>query len=107
MYDPDFNPRSPYGERRAGYRLEFLESEFQSTLPVRGATPGPFRSGGTGPISIHAPRTGSDESKGLQGALDALFQSTLPVRGATAFLMALSMMAGFQSTLPVRGATEA
>ena len=68
----DFNPRSPYGERRCHHssrRHDFL-------------------------ISIHAPLTGSD------GADDNLFvgwnrfQSTLPLRGATAAFPALSISSG-------------
>ena len=56
-----FNPRSPHGERR--YHLLNLHSvfQFQSTLPARGATPSADAVWRTVvPISIHAPRTGSD-----------------------------------------------
>ena len=79
----NFNPRSPHGERRGEIFGAFCVKQFQSTLPARGAT----RGGGDGedfgrrfqstlpargatdvlaqlltyqPISIHAPRTGSD-----------------------------------------------
>ena len=58
-------------------------SEFQSTLPVRGATfflpqpPKPFR------ISIHAPRVGSDPENFPFALSGGVFQSTLPVWGAT------------------------
>ena len=55
-----FNPRSPHGERPVGESVTFTVTQFQSTLPARGAT-------GRDPlvqaelaISIHAPRTGSD-----------------------------------------------
>ena len=34
----DFNPRSPYGERRVLDKELERQTEFQSTLPVRGAT---------------------------------------------------------------------
>ena len=101
---------------------------FQSTLPAGGAT------GRRGfclhqiPISIHAPRRGSDvpASQGLSG-LQA-FQSTLPAWGATTNdvfehelsldfnprspwgerrlnLLRLHRFRVFQSTLPVGGAT--
>ena len=56
----DFNPRSPCGERRLGLRPRRSGWEFQSTLPMRGAT--------------------------LPSVLDIealIFQSTLPMRGAT------------------------
>ena len=81
---PDFNPRSPYGERLdLGCNLSDGR-RFQSTLPLRGAT-----------IKITA--TLSD---------GRLFQSTLPLRGATSkssFWDGGSPL--FQSTLPLRGAT--
>ena len=57
---PDFNPRSPCGERRCGYGRPKMTTKFQSTLPLRGAT------------LVQIP-------DGLSG----LFQSTLPLRGAT------------------------
>ena len=57
----DFNPRSPHGERLPPMQMCGISRIFQSTLPARGATsacrlPAP-RCG----ISIHAPRTGSDD----------------------------------------------
>ncbi len=58
----NFNPRSPYGERPESTRNPKRIEEFQSTLPLRGAT---VRSGDgfrQGRISIHAPLTGSDTS---------------------------------------------
>ena len=81
----NFNPRSPYGERRYGAECALGRKEFQSTLPLRGATSyflaaistaryfnprSPygerprfmFYFGGDNNISIHAPLTGSDGS---------------------------------------------
>ena len=79
--------------------------QFQSTLPVRGATAYCYVSGAEAVISIHAPRKGSDlESAVRQSPL--LFQSTLPVRGATRHRKNGSTRPRFQSTLPVRGATH-
>ena len=123
----NFNPRSPYGERLRDVGRDIIDNQFQSTLPVRGATgggghcvPWPF-------ISIHAPRTGSDSGISDGAPCDShfnprspygerpvllenirsvfIFQSTLPVRGATirSLLCFADML--FQSTLPVRGAT--
>ena len=57
---PDFNPRSPCGERQDGVDRGVLRSGFQSTLPVWGATYG-----------------------GELVERDKVFQSTLPVWGAT------------------------
>ena len=77
----NFNPRSPHGERPRQYIAILAECAFQSTLPARGATltsmdskvmsifqstlparGATFRHAGVWyiPISIHAPRTGSD-----------------------------------------------
>ena len=36
---PDFNPRSPHGERRKPQSASCANGQFQSTLPARGATP--------------------------------------------------------------------
>ena len=80
------------------------------------------------PISIHAPRTGSDKSRAEQKRA-AQFQSTLPARGATwenreqqlkrnhfnprsphgerrRQRVGTGAQSGFQSTLPARGATR-
>ena len=57
----DFNPRSPCGERRGSAYLSQEMGEFQSTLPVRGAT----------------------QRRWEQAIEGTVFQSTLPVRGAT------------------------
>ena len=55
-----FNPRSPCGERQSGKSDAFQPSEFQSTLPVRGATSVDSLPFSRFHISIHAPRAGSD-----------------------------------------------
>ena len=101
----DFNPRAPCGARLSNTDAQFVQSKFQSTRPVRGATDG-----------WHL------------RVLDLSFQSTRPVRGATfagqflrserlhfnprapcgarPFCTAFCRSAlGFQSTRPVRGAT--
>ena len=57
---PDFNPRSPHGERRPSSSLPRAAARFQSTLPARGATSMKWRGITMSNISIHAPRTGSD-----------------------------------------------
>jgi len=56
-----FNPRSPCGERQGvSSRYEFDAAKFQSTLPVWGATKAGTITIEDVPISIHAPRVGSD-----------------------------------------------
>ena len=100
-----FNPRSPHGERPGAPRWNGGKKVFQSTLPARGATDTTFfgvcptsfqstlpargatRSKPAGPvagaISIHAPRTGSDDFAAFWFSATPPFQSTLPARGAT------------------------
>ena len=85
-----FNPRSPHGERRqrrtatrgkGGFQSTLPArgatrnsppdegwKRFQSTLPARGATPGGCRRAPPQEISIHAPRTGSDEASVMDSA---------------------------------------
>ena len=60
-----FNPRSPCGERHERPKSLKGCNKFQSTLPVRGATPELFESPDTQKISIHAPRAGSDNLQGV------------------------------------------
>ena len=83
-------------------------SEFQSTLPVRGATfflpqpPKPFR------ISIHAPREGSDcRVRDAASAAFASFQSTLPVRGATPHVVTLYNVSTISIHAPREGSDPA
>ena len=80
-----FNPRSPHGERR---------SNRQRQKPVAA-------------ISIHAPRTGSDDRcHAVADRALKQFQSTLPARGATLLAPLNGVLDDvFQSTLPARGAT--
>ena len=59
-----------------------LPGVFQSTHPVRGATPEAERPVLADRISIHAPREGCDKPD-LSVLKDMQFQSTHPVRGAT------------------------
>ena len=56
----NFNPRSPWGERRCRCIWRSAPLEFQSTLPVGGATELLSLTVPTVHISIHAPRGGSD-----------------------------------------------
>ena len=56
----DFNPRSPCGERHRLFHCVAQSCEFQSTLPVWGATPPERVLLANAVISIHAPRVGSD-----------------------------------------------
>ena len=125
----DFNPRSPCGERHARTWDNDLVSQFQPTLPVRGAT---AQNGiikwEVKHISTHAPRAGSDPEHMQYLRREAyfnprspcgerlmslppfstsvVFQPTLPVRGATQLHQWSVYVVEFQPTLPVRGATR-
>ena len=66
-HSPDrghFNPRSPCGERQHRSRQAVWRDVFQSTLPVWGATRRRRGQASGHPISIHAPRVGSDAPVG-------------------------------------------
>ena len=123
-----FNPRSPHGERREVLDGLWIVRKFQSTLPARGATADSWKFEWVERISIHAPRTGSDERCAIflqksrnfnprsphgerrRSSRKAFslkkFQSTLPARGATPLQPVKSTKSRFQSTLPARGATN-
>ena len=108
--------------------LHLHRLEFQSTLPLRGATASLAYHLGMPEISIHAPLTGSDLLAGQKVVTEAKFQSTLPLRGATLGTeqeirdkddfnprspygerpdrnYVHFSVCRFQSTLPLRGAT--
>ncbi len=79
---------------------------FQSTLPMRGATRRRGRSCAQG--SHFNPRSPCGERRGFWtvSACRPAFQSTLPMRGATLITEhRRPCPPGFQSTLPMRGAT--
>ena len=78
-----FNPRSPHGERPGHARQNGETKVFQSTLPARGATEDIETVQQLVRISIHAPRTGSDQTGWTTRSGWRTFQSTLPARGAT------------------------
>ena len=63
----DFYPRSPRGERRSARAGQGAAGRFLSTLPARGATTTLRRFSALLPISIHAPREGSDIETASRG----------------------------------------
>ena len=100
-----FNPRSPCGERQESGSLPPDVSIFQSTLPLRGATPVLPVVAQAGDISIHAPLAGSDAKWWIDSQGDILSLHA-PLAGSdipTAKCILPHL--GFQSTLPLRGAT--
>ena len=56
----NFNPRTPYGVRLKHCSKGLLITPFQSTHPIRGATPITRPRAPLSHISIHAPHTGCD-----------------------------------------------
>ena len=103
---PDFNPRSPCGERQCIAGNSVLIREFQSTLPVRGATTRSRCCPGGACISIHAPRAGSDFPRPLSRGWPPYFNPRSPCGERRAVRFAARLTDSFQSTLPVRGATR-
>ena len=77
----DFNPRSPYGERQFERDLLLEVDEFQSTLPLRGATEDELVATVEIKISIHAPLTGSDRYM-RDGAMDIFISIHAPLTGS-------------------------
>ena len=75
---PPVRGATPY--RQLFFALLYI---FQSTPPVRGATKTSRYVKIGGGISIHAPRAGGDQKSLKATAKDIAFQSTPPVRGAT------------------------
>ena len=81
---------------------------FQSTLPVRGATQALALTALPEPISIHAPRAGSDLRKRSFGVPLDLISIHAPRAGSDMKKYGWTEQEFiFQSTLPVRGATAA
>ena len=78
-----FNPHSPCGERRAQGYLPVYLSQFQSTLPLRGATLGKHLVSHPALISIHTPLAGSDARIGHRGAVHLISIHT-PLAGSDA-----------------------
>ena len=123
-----FNPRTPCGVRPDTDGFDDVDTLFQSTHPMRGATCCQAYYDDSGKISIHAPHAGCDVNNVQHTNRFGKFQSTHPMRGATlmphdsAFMMTISIHAPhagcdfpihllmmmiliFQSTHPMRGAT--
>ena len=79
----NFNPRSPHGERLVNSKEMKAFVEISIHAPRTGSDDRFLRQGRVRTISIHAPRTGSDMRFPPQNSRKCGFQSTLPARGAT------------------------
>ena len=102
----NFNPRSPCGERPAAMQKELRDMEFQSTLPMRGATMVSTRLPPNNKISIHAPHAGSDISGPLPPSTPSNFNPRSPCGERQGRRVQEPTGWQFQSTLPMRGATK-
>ena len=80
----DFNPRSPCGERHKVLCQKCKDLPISIHAPRVGSDYyEALARGGSRYISIHAPRVGSDQAIDTYRCQSAQFQSTLPVWGAT------------------------
>ena len=101
----DFNPHSPRGERPLLPAQLRQATQFQSTLPARGATFCLYSMGSLRVISIHTPREGSDPKSGGCSYSADYFNPHSP-RGERPQIWGMFLFGRlFQSTLPARGAT--
>ena len=101
-----FNPRSPWGERPIVRASTVLSPEFQSTLPVGGATCIETETLPAFDISIHAPRGGSDGLRRRNQQRNPYFNPRSPWGERRNQRPGTSQTPPrFQSTLPVGGAT--
>ena len=82
MYN--FNPRSPHGERQPDFDAAARYTAISIHAPRTGSDEPSANILSRLAISIHAPRTGSDRWPPPLIVSIAKFQSTLPARGATA-----------------------
>ncbi len=121
-----FNPRTPRGVRLVDANGRIVTSIFQSTHPVRGATPAdvtvsaklnlfqsthPVRGATESDqharlgrvISIHAPCEGCDTKREVNLDLRRVFQSTHPVRGATFLIVSVTTPVGISIHAPREG----
>ena len=106
MLLPDFNPRSPWGERLAMWDSWYRSNVFQSTLPVGGATLLHLGDRAALSISIHAPRGGSDLVVDTNERHQIVISIHAPRGGSDRLDVAITLPSPvFQSTLPVGGAT--
>ena len=100
-----FNPRAPCGARLSTGHCSPSPPKFQSTRPVRGATPPPPKLQPRRGVSIHAPRAGRDERVQHDATASAGFNPRAPCGARRCSSYGNRIATGFQSTRPVRGAT--
>ena len=102
----DFNPRTPCGVRPPAKRAIVFALRFQSTHPLRGATPVPPMAGNGLWISIHAPLAGCDRKKKERERSQTHFNPRTPCGVRRRSTATTRTTTAFQSTHPLRGATN-
>ena len=100
-----FNPRTPCGVRPSRRRKQTAPQEFQSTHPLRGATPRRLCFPRPRGISIHAPLAGCDFSLRTNYCLGLHFNPRTPCGVRRRMSSPGTRFQSFQSTHPLRGAT--
>ena len=101
----NFNPRTPCGVRPKRPRGRHRKQRFQSTHPLRGATPIGVTAVLRLVISIHAPLAGCDDRPRQVVGVCGYFNPRTPCGVRPAQLNAETSARQFQSTHPLRGAT--
>ena len=102
---PDFNPRSPYGERPC-LRKPYCDGfSISIHAPLTGSDKEKFAESQTEIISIHAPLTGSDFALCCFSFKFADFNPRSPYGERLMCNRSNGTLDIFQSTLPLRGAT--
>ena len=101
----NFNPRSPHGERPAQRTWTSAWRDFNPRSPHGERRARRKRRSWSSPISIHAPRTGSDPCTKGGGADPAHFNPRSPHGERRSAGRSRGFESLFQSTLPARGAT--
>ena len=102
----NFNPRSPYGERRSKATTGTVSvGDFNPRSPYGERLTKPTRQARLQHFNPRSPY-GERLRQLAQKSPPTKFQSTLPLRGATQTVCQPGQQAQFQSTLPLRGATK-
>ena len=102
---PDFNPRSPWGERRSAFFSAAVSIRISIHAPRGGSDLQRGKQNFNTRISIHAPRGGSDLYTGPEPEPSRDFNPRSPWGERHGKNARIRTLKSFQSTLPVGGAT--
>ena len=104
-FPPHFNPRTPCGVRQNILAVNRAIYKFQTTHPLRGATPAADTYTKVTLISIHAPLAGCDQRLNRSLIIAINFNPRTPCGVRRRAQEAARLVIQFQSTHPLRGAT--